>query len=239
MSEARINGSDSKNAVGQHLETPGQIGPVLPARPVLRGVLHGVSFVAAIAIGTLLIVFARESRVLPAAVFAVSAALMLGTSALYHRVTWSPGARLWMRRADHAGIFLLIAGTYTPVALISLSGVWRTIVLAVVWSGALAGATSKFCWVGAPRWLSALIGLALGWIGVILLPQLAHSEGIAPVILLAAGGFAYTVGAVIYAIKRPDPFPRVFGYHEVFHAFTIVALACQYVAVAIFVVQVA
>src|SRR5689334_6881267 len=135
---------------------------------------------------------------------------MLGTSTLYHRITWSPKARLWMRRADHAGIFLLIAGTYTPVALISLSGTWRTTVLAVVWAGALAAAISKFCWISAPKWVSALLGLVLGWIGVIALPRFAHHEGIAPVILLAAGGLAYTSGAVVYALKRPDPLPRIF-----------------------------
>jgi len=212
---------------------------VPPARPVLRGTLHGIAFVAALVVGVLLIVFAPESRVLPAAVFAATAALMLGTSTLYHRGTWSPSARLWMRRADHAGIFLLIAGTYTPVALISLSGAWGTTVLAVVWAGALAAAISKLCWVAAPRWLSAVVGVALGWIGVVALPQLAQREGIAPVILLAAGGLAYTGGAVVYALRRPDPLPRVFGYHELFHAMTILALACQYTAIAFFVVRVA
>ena len=213
--------------------------PVAVERPLLRGALHAVAFVAALAVGALLVIFSRESRVLPAAVFAASAAVMLGTSTLYHRITWNPNARLWMRRADHAGIFLLIAGTYTPVALISLGGAWRTTVLAVVWSGAAAATISKFCWVAAPRWLSALLGLALGWVGVLVLPQFAHREGIAPVVLLAAGGLAYTAGAVVYAMKRPDPLPRIFGYHELFHALTIVALACQYVAVAFFVVRVA
>jgi hemolysin III len=213
--------------------------PVAVERPLLRGALHGVAFAAALAVGALLVIFSRESRVLPATVFAASAAVMLGTSTLYHRVTWSPNARLWMRRADHAGIFLLIAGTYTPIALISLSGAWSTTVLALVWAGAAAAAISKFCWVAAPGWVSAGLGLALGWVGVLVLPQFAHREGIAPVILLAAGGLAYTAGAVVYAMKRPDPVPRVFGYHELFHALTIVALACQYVAVAFFVVRVA
>jgi hemolysin III len=208
-------------------------------RPLLRGALHGVAFAAALAIGVLLVVFSRESRVLPAAVFAASAAVMLGTSTLYHRITWSPNARLWMRRADHAGIFLLIAGTYTPVALISLSGAWRATVLAAVWSAAIAAAISKFWWDRAPKWSTALVGLALGWVGVIVLPQFAHREGITPLVLLAAGGLAYTAGAVVYAIKRPDPLPRVFGYHELFHALTIVALACQYAAVAFFVIRVA
>jgi hemolysin III len=213
--------------------------PVAVDRPLLRGVLHGIAFAAALGAGVLLVVFSRESRVLPASVFAVSAAVMLGTSTLYHRVTWSPSARLWMRRADHAGIFLLIAGTYTPVALISLGGAWRTTVLAVVWSGALAAAIAKFCWVAAPKWLSAALGLALGWVGVLVLPQFAHHEGIAPVVLLAAGGLAYTAGALVYAMKKPDPLPHVFGYHELFHSLTIVALACQYVAIAFFVVRVA
>lgn len=213
--------------------------PVTSERPLLRGALHGVAFAAALAVGVLLVVFSRESRVLPATVFAASAVLMLGTSTLYHRITWSPKARLRMRRADHAGIFLLIAGTYTPVALISLSGAWRPTILVVVWSVAVAATISKFCWVSAPRWTSALVGLALGWLGVIVLPQFAHREGITPVLLLAAGGVAYSAGALVYATRRPDPLPRVFGYHELFHAFTIVALACQYVAIAFFVLRVA
>src|SRR5581483_2389908 len=163
----------------------------------------------------------------------------LGISALYHRVTWRPAARLWMRRADHAGIFLLIAGTYTPVGLISLHGAWRVTILAIVWSGAAIATVSKFCWVRAPKWLAAAIGIALGWAGVVAMPQLAAHDGIWPVALLAAGGLAYTAGAVVYAIRRPNPSPAVFGYHEVFHALTIVALGCQYVAVAFFVVRVA
>jgi hemolysin III len=206
------------------------------ARPLLRGVLHGVACVAASVVGVVFVAQSPPTRVLPAAVFAVSAAAMLATSTLYHRIIWSPRRRLWMRRADHAGIYLLIAGTYTPVAMISLSGAWRPCVLAIVWSGAAAAAISKFCWVGSPNWLSALLGLSLGWIGVAAMPQIARHEGIAPVILLAAGGVAYTVGAIVYALRRPDPLPRVFGYHELFHALTILALACQYVAIAVFVV---
>ena len=213
--------------------------PAPTKRPLLRGALHGIAFAVAVAVGVLLIVYSPESRILPAGVFAASAAVMLGTSALYHRITWSRSARLWMRRADHAGIFLLIAGTYTPVSLISLNGAWRAIVLAISWSGAVAAAISKFCWVDAPKWLSALIAVTLGWLGVITLPQIVHHDGIAPVVLLAAGGIVYTTGAVVYALRRPDPLPHVFGYHEVFHALTICALACQYVAIAFFVVRVA
>jgi hemolysin III len=209
------------------------------ARPLLRGVLHGGAFVASCVIGVLFVAAAPADRVLPALAFALSATVMLGTSTVYHRVRWKrTAARLWMRRADHAGIFLLIAGTYTPVGLISLHGSWRVTVLAIVWSGAGAAILVKLCWVGAPKLFSAAFGILLGWAGVAALPQIVRHDGITPVVLLAAGGLAYTAGAVVYALRRPDPFPRVFGYHELFHALTIGALACQYVAVAFFVVRV-
>lgn len=207
-------------------------------RPKLRGVLHLAAFCVSCIVGVLFVAAAPDSRGFAAAAFAVSASVMLGTSALYHRVTWSPARRLWMRRADHAAIFLLIAGTYTPVALVSLHGAWRTTVLSVVWSGAGVAALIKMCWVGAPKWVSAVAGVTLGWVGVVAMPQLERAEGITPIVLLAAGGIAYTAGAVVYARRKPDPLPTVFGYHELFHALTIVALACQYVAVAIFVVGV-
>lgn len=207
-------------------------------RPRLRGVIHAVAFLVSCVVGAVFVAAARDSRVVPAAAFAGSATLMLGASALYHRVAWSASARLWMRRADHAGIYLLIAGTYTPVGLISLQGAWRPAVLGVVWAGAAAAAISKFCWVAAPKWLSVVVGIALGWVGLAAMPELARHDGLAPVILLAAGGVAYTVGGLVYARRKPNPLPAVFGYHELFHALTIVALACQYVAVAFFVVRV-
>jgi hemolysin III len=214
------------------------VGGGVASRPSLRGVLHAVAFVVSVAVGAVFVAYAPAGHVLGSAVFAATVSVMLGTSALYHRVTWSPKGRLWMRRADHAALFLLIAGTYTPIALIGLSGAWRTTVLAVVWSGAVLAALTKICWVGAPKWLSAAIGIALGWLALVALPQLAHTEGLAPLLLLAAGGVAYTAGAVIYTIRRPDPRPRVFGYHELFHALTIIALGCQYVAIAVFIVHV-
>jgi hemolysin III len=204
----------------------------------MRGVLHAVAFVVSVAVGAVFVAYAPAGHTLGAAVFAATASVMLGTSALYHRVTWPPNGRLWMRRADHAALFLLIAGTCTPVALIGLSGAWRITVLAVVWGGAALAALTKFVWVGAPNWLSAAIGIALGWVAVVAFPQLAHREGLAPLLLLMFGGLAYTAGAVVYATRRPDPLPRVFGYHEVFHALTIVALSCQYVAIAVFIVRV-
>jgi hemolysin III len=211
---------------------------VAPPRPRLRGVLHQAAFLVACAAGTALVAAVEGRRLLGAAVFAASAAAMLGVSALYHRVRWDARALLWMRRADHAGIYLLIAGTYTPVGLLSLHGTLQRVVLVVVWTGAAAAIITKMCWVHAPRWLAALVAVALGWVGVAAAPQLAQSAGIAAIVLLASGGLLYTAGAIVYAARRPDPVPAVFGYHELFHALTLVALACQYVAIAFFVVRV-
>ncbi len=207
-------------------------------RPQLRGTLHQVGFVVACAVGTAFVTVVDGRRLVAAAVFAGAAVTMLGTSALYHRVTWSPRARLRMRRLDHAGIYLLIAGTYTSVGLIGLHGSLQHVVLGVVWGGAGAAILAKLCWVDAPRWLSAVVGVALGWVGIVALPELARTTGPAAVALLGAGGLAYTAGALVYARRKPDPLPTVFGYHEIFHALTLVALACQYVAIAFFVVRV-
>jgi hemolysin III len=140
-----------------------------------------------------------------------------------------------MRRVDHAGVYLLIAGTYTPVSLLGLGGAWRPAILATVWAGAAAAIVLKFVWVDAPKWLAAAIGIALGWIAVVALPQLASHVQPAAVILLIVGGLAYTAGAIVYARRRPDPAPAVFGYHELFHALTIVAVTCQYTAIALIV----
>lgn len=207
-------------------------------KPLLRGVLHQGAFLAALVIGPLLVVGADEPRrQVAAAVFAASVAACFGASALYHRVTWTPALRPWMRRVDHAGIYLLIAGTYTPVCLLVLDGTWRLVILVIVYAGALAAVVLKFVWVDAPKWLAAVLGIALGWTGVVVLPQLATRLDPAAVALLGAGGLAYTAGAIVYARRRPDPLPAVFGYHELFHALTIVAVACQYVAIAFFVIR--
>lgn len=211
---------------------------VFGQRPRLRGVLHAVAFAVSCVVGAAVIAAAPARHQLPAAVFAISASLMLGTSTLYHRVTWNRRARLWMRRADHAGVYLLIAGTYTPVGLISLAGAWRTSVLAIVWTGAAAATLAKLAWVRSPKWVSVVIGVALGWVGIVTLPQLAHRAGLTAVLLLAAGGLVYTAGALVYTRRKPNPLPQIFGYHELFHALTIIALACQYVAIAFFVVRV-
>ena len=205
------------------------------ARPRLRGVSHQYAFFAALAFGALLVAGASgASERAAAAVFAGTLATMFGVSALYHRVAWRPRARRWMRRLDHAAIYLLIAGTYTPFGLLALSGAWRWTVLPIVWGGALIAILLKLAWVDAPKWLSAAIGLTLGWIGVIAMPQLVEHAGWSGIVLLAAGGLLYTIRAVVYTVQRPDPVPAVFGYHELFHALVIAAAACQYVAVAIF-----
>jgi hemolysin III len=211
----------------------------VPARPLLRGVLHQAAFFVALVVGVLLVVYSDGTRAtVAAAVFASSVAAMLGASALYHRVTWTPRVRPWMRRLDHAGIYLLIAGSYTPVGLITLRGAMRDVVLGVVWSGAAAAIVFKFAWVRAPKWVSAATGIALGWVGVAAMPQVYDHAGVAAFVLLVVGGLAYTGGAVVYALRRPNPAPRVFGYHELFHALTLVAVACQYVAIAFWVLRV-
>jgi len=207
-------------------------------RPLLRGVIHQAGFTVSLVVGTLLIVGADGPRAhIAASVFASSVAICFGASALYHRVTWTPPVRLWMRRIDHAGIYVLIAGTYTAVCLLALTGAWRWTVLSIVWAGAVAAIILKFAWVDAPKWLAAAIGLALGWVGVVAFPKLASTLDPAAVVLLGVGGLVYTAGAVVYVRRKPNPAPAVFGYHEVFHALTIVAVACQYVAIAFFVVR--
>ncbi len=208
------------------------------AKPRLRGVLHQGAFVVSLVVGALLIVGSDGgAEHAAAAVFAGSVAACFGISALYHRVNWAPRVRLWMRRADHAGVYLLIAGTYTPVCVIALGGNLRLVVLAVVSAGAAAAIVLKVVWVEAPNWLAAAIGIGLGWVGVALLPELATQVNPAAVVLLGLGGIAYSVGAIVYARRRPNPAPTVFGYHELFHALTIVGVSCQYVAIAFFVIR--
>ncbi len=210
----------------------------LPPKPLLRGVLHEIGLGVALVVGTLLIAEADGGRAsVAAAAFAGSVVVMLTASALYHRVNWNVGARMWMRRVDHAGIYVLIAGTYTAVGLLGLHGPLQVTVLAIVWIGAGLAALMKFCWVRAPKWVSVVTALALGWVGIATLPQLEESAGTAAVALLLVGGVAYSIGAIVYARRKPDPVPTIFGYHEVFHALTLVAIACQYVAIAFFIVR--
>jgi hemolysin III len=201
-------------------------------KPRLRGVLHEAAFAVSLVTGTALVSLAEGSRArTAAAVYAVSVALLFGTSAAYHRGSWSGRTHEVMKRLDHSMIFILIAGTYTPFALLLLEGTSRWVVFGVVWGGALAGVVLRNAVRRPARWLFVALYLALGWVALGVLPQLVSSGGWAVVVLLLAGGLLYTVGAVVYALRRPDPSPRWFGFHEVFHAFTIAAFLTHYVAV--------
>ncbi len=197
--------------------------------------LHEYAFFVAIAFGVLLVLTASTGRErLAAAVFAGAMTGMFGVSALYHRPNWSAGPRRWLRRHDHAMIYLLIAGTFTPFGLLVLSGAWQVTMLAIVWSGAAVAMFLKLIWIDSPKWVAAVLGVALGWVGVVAFPQLT-SVGVGGLALLLTGGVLYTAGSIVYVLKRPDPVPLVFGYHEVFHALVIAAAACQYAAVAFFI----
>ena len=213
-----------------------QIDPPGAVVPRLRGVAHLVAFVAAPPVGLLLVTHARGGPAQVGAVtFAANATVMLGVSSLFHRRAWSPKHKRWIGSLDHAMIYALIAGTYTPFTLLVLDPGWRLPILAVVWGGAFVAAASRLLRPDAPRSVAAATCVALGWVSLIVLPQIVDRIGLGPTALLAAGGIAYTAGAVVYARRKPDPFPSVFGYHEVFHALTVVALACQYATIAFFV----
>jgi len=202
-------------------------------KPRLRGVFHEYAFFVSLACGVALILGASDGRARVAAViyaFAVSA--LLGTSALYHRVTWRPRARRWMRRLDHSMIFVLIAGTYTPVALLALKGTLATTILIVLWAGALGGVVFKLVWIDAPKWLFAAVYVALGLVTAAVMGELPATIGWLGVAGLATGGLLYVVGAVIYASGRPNPWPKVFGYHEVFHVLVIAAAGLHYAVIA-------
>lgn len=205
--------------------------------PRLRGVLHQWAFGASLLTGAGVVLEASSSRArLAAAVYALAVAALFGTSGLYHRVNWRTlGARRWMRRLDHTMIFVLIAGSYTPFGLLVLHGTLGAVILITVWAAAVAGAVFKLIWVDAPAWLIATSYVAIGWIAMIALPQLVDGLGVAAVGVLALGGVLYSAGGMIYARKRPDPMPAVFGYHELFHLLVIIAAALQYAVVAFWV----
>lgn len=209
-------------------------GTLSVTRPRLRGWLHAFAFPVSLAAGaTLVAVVARTVGTRAAfatGVYALTVSLLFGTSALYHRVTWRPQARAIMKRLDHSMIFMFIAGTYTPFSLLVLPHRTGSVVLGVVWGGALVGVAVKMIRPGGSRWFSVPIYLALGWVAIFVLPALLHA-GVVALVLLLAGGAMYTAGGVIYGLRRPDPIPAVFGYHEVFHLCTVVAALCHYVAV--------
>ncbi|MDQ0597963.1 hemolysin III [Streptomyces canus] len=201
-------------------------------KPRMRGWLHAGVFPLALAGGIVLIAVSRTgASVAACSVYALSACLLFGTSAVYHRGTWGPRGEAVLRRLDHANIFLIIAGTYTPLAVLLLPGSRRLVLLSVVWAGALAGIAFRILWIGAPRWLYTPCYIALGWVAVFNLPDFARTGGTAVVVLVTAGGLLYTAGAVVYGLKRPDPSPAWFGFHEVFHTLTIAAFTAHYTAI--------
>jgi hemolysin III len=210
-------------------------------KPKLRGWMHAATVPLAIAAFAVLITLSPTGATrLGSAVFAASALLLFTVSGVYHRGTWSPRTWAFLRRFDHANIFVLIAGSYTPFAVLFLHGGARVTLLAVIWVAAIGGMLFRILWTDAPRWLYTPMYIALGWAAVFFIPQFvdgahAFSAGIAIAVLslVAAGGILYTLGGVVYGLKRPDPWPQWFGFHEVFHSFTIVAFACHYVAVSL------
>ena len=204
-------------------------------KPRLRGVFHEFGFYVALGLGAALVATADGGRArLAAVVFSACVGVCFGASALYHRPTWTPRVRAWLARLDHAGVYLLSAGSYTPFGLLVMSTAWAIPVLAIVWAGALAGILLKLLWVHSPKWLSATIGLALGWVSVAAISQLLTLP-LAGVLLVAAGGLLYTGGAVVYIRRRPDPVPSILGYHELFHVLTLAATGCFYASIAFFV----
>ena len=211
-----------------------------PVKPALRGVLHEIAFFVSLVTGAALIWAApTPGSTAIMAVYAASISLLFGVSALFHRHTWGPVGRRRMRRADHSTIFIAIAGSYTAVAGIALTGWARTALLCLVWGGAVVGIVLRQLWLDAPKWVIALPYVVVGWAAVIVLPQLYRALGGAGFALLLAGGLAYSAGAVVYALKRPNPAPGVFGYHEVFHACTIVGATLHFVLIAWFVLPLA
>jgi hemolysin III len=204
-------------------------------RPRMRGWLHLFAFFGSIIAGAVLIPLAWAHGGLragfPVSLYCLTILGLFGISALYHRRRWSPRGWKVMKRLDHSMIFLFIAGTYTPFALLAVSEPTNWWILGIVWTGALAGMTLKLVWPTAPRWLGVPIYISLGWVAVFVLTDIMDLAGITSVVLLAAGGLLYTAGGVAYAIRKPNPWPGTFGYHEVFHAMTIVAAACHYIAV--------
>ncbi len=205
-------------------------------KPRLRGVFHQYAFYVALVAGTVIVALADSVRELLATwTYAAALTAMFGVSALYHRVEWkSTRVRTWMRRLDHSTILLLIAGTYTPFALLAFDGWVADVILIVVWSGAAAGLVLNLAWVDAPKWLTAFVFIALGWVGVVALPEMLEL-GVAPAVLVFVGGGLYTLGALTYAFRRPNPAPATFGYHEIFHVLVIAAAATHFIAIAAFV----
>ncbi len=210
----------------------------MPLKPRLRGVLHQWACACSLPLGVALVIAAETARArIALSVYALSLIGLFGASALYHRINWrSMTARDWMRRLDHSMIFVLIAGSYTPFAVLVLHGPLAIIILVAVWAGALLGLAFNLLWSDAPNWLHATLYVSVGWIAVAALPQLGGAIGLAGMTLLGLGGVLYTLGAVVYAVRRPDPVPAVFGYHEIFHTLVIAAAALQCAVIAFWII---
>ncbi|WBB65657.1 hemolysin III family protein [Micromonospora sp. WMMD812] len=214
---------------------PLRLKPVDIGKPRMRGWLHTYAFFAALVCGIVLCAIAASrpgwAPLVSCVVYSLTVCGLFGTSALYHRRVWSERGYQIMRRMDHSMIFVFIAGTYTPFCVLLLERRPATVMLALVWGGALAGVALKMIWPHAPRWISAPLYLALGWVAVAMLPQILHQGGVTALVLLLVGGAIYSVGAVFYALRRPNPWPTVFGHHEFFHACTLVAAICHHIAI--------
>ena len=212
---------------------------VAEIKPHLRGWLHLASAPLTLAAGIVLIALSpTASTRIGSAVYATSALLLFTVSAVYHRGHWSPRVHSFLRRFDHANIFLLIAGSYTPFAVVLLEGTQRVVLLSVIWSVAVLGVLFKVFWIGAPKWLYMPIYIGMGWAAVFYVPsfvagsdRLGVGIGTAVLVLVAVGGALYTLGGVVYSIRRPDPWPRWFGFHEIFHTLTILAFVTHYVGI--------
>jgi hemolysin III len=230
-----VSPDPSPAPAGLDLPSAAEVAAVV--KPLLRGWLHLAMFPLALLGGLVLVALAGSGteRVVTV-IFTVCTSALFGVSATYHRRTWTPRARMLMKRVDHSSIFLLIAGSYTPYATLLLPAEEARLLLGLVWGGAVLGILFRVFWVGAPRWLYTPIYIVLGWTAVWFLPGLYETGGLLVVALLAAGGLLYSGGAVVYALKRPDPLPRVFGFHEIFHAATVLAFACHFAGVALVVV---
>lgn len=210
------------------------VSPAHPVKPRLRGWLHAGMFPAVVVAGLVLIALADSTRARVACgIYILTACLLFGISAIYHRGTWGPRGEAILRRLDHANIFLIIAGTYTPLTMLLLPASTGRTLLWAVWVAALAGITFRVFWVGAPRWLYTPCYIAMGWAAVFFLPDFMRAGGIAVLVLVIVGGVLYSAGGVIYGLKRPNPSPRWFGFHEVFHSLTLAAFITHYVGISL------
>lgn len=205
-------------------------GAPVDVKPTWRGWIHAGTFPVTVAAGIVLIVLADGPVAKWAsAVFMLTSMLLFGISALYHRINWQPKTKQLFRRMDHANIFLLIAGTYTPLALLTLPLEQGRILLVSVWAGAILGVGFRVFWINAPRWLYVALYLGLGWAAMAFIVDIAHAN-LAAMVLVLVGGLLYTAGSIVYALKKPNPIPGVFGFHEIFHALTVLAFLCHWVA---------